>query len=335
MQIPTRACLVAVMILCVSGCTAGPKEPRANGVLQRQEYVQGLMGVQVRLAMYTTDENTAKTAAKAAFARVAVLEGVMSDYQRDSELMQLCDRAGSGPVRVSTELFEVLDCAKEVSEATDGAFDVTVGPLIQLWRRSRKTAKLPDPAELAAAREKVGFSHIKLDRKNQTIELTQPGMRLDLGGIGKGYAGDEAIRVLKEHGVASALFEAGGDIVVSSAPPDHPRGWVIATEDNRKLTLSNAAVSTSGYTAQFVEIDGVPYSHVVDPHTGIGLTNQFAATIIARRGITTDALSTAATVLGPERSKMLLKRFGARGVVRKITAETTSQQTSTTSQVNP
>jgi thiamine biosynthesis lipoprotein len=326
------------MILYLSGCTTGRAEPRASAILQRQEYVQGLMGVQVRLTMYTKDETIAKTAAKAAFARVAELEGIMSDYQRDSELMQLCDKAGSGPVRVSKELFEVLEYAQTVSEASDGAFDITVGPLIQLWRRARKAATLPDPSELAAARGKVGFRHVKLDRKNQTVELTQPGMRLDLGGIGKGYAGDEAIRVLNEHGVDCALFEAGGDIVVSDAPPaspDHPAGWVIETEDDRKITLANAAISTSGYTAQFVEIGGLPYSHVVDPHTGIGLTNQFAATIIARRGITTDALSTAATVLGPAGAKPLLKRFGARGVVRKITAETTSRQTSTTSQGNP
>ena len=338
MQIPTRACVVAVIVLSVIGCTPGRKEPRAHGVLQRQEYVQGLMGVQVRLVMYTTDESTAKTAAKAAFARVAELEGLLSDYQRDSELMQLCDKAGGGPVRVSPELFEVLAYGQRVSEASDGAFDVTVGPLVQLWRRSRKTMTLPDPGDLAAAREKVGFRHMKLDRKNQTVELTKAGMRLDLGGIGKGYAGDEAIRVLKEHGVTSALFEAGGDIVVSDAPPaspDHPAGWVIETEDGKKITLANAAVSTSGYTAQFVEIHGVPYSHVVDPHTGVGLTNQFAATVIARRGITSDALSTAATVLGPERAKPLLRGFGARGVVRKITGETSSRHTSTTSQVNP
>ena len=323
------------MILCLNGCTTGRKEPRAQGSLQRQEYVQGLMGVQVRLVMYTTDESTAKVASKAAFARVAELEGILSDYQRDSELMQLCDKAGGGPVRVSGELFEVLAYAREVAEASDGAFDVTVGPLVQLWRQSRKSGSLPDAAALAKARQVVGYRLMKLDRKNQTVELARPGMRLDLGGIGKGYAGDEAIRVLKEHGVRAALFEAGGDIVVSNAPPDHPAGWVIETEDNRKLTLINSAVSTSGYTAQFVEIDGVPYSHVVDPHTGIGLTNQFAATIIARRGITTDALSTAATVLGTARAKALLKRFNARGVVRKITAQTTSRQTSTTSQGNP
>ena len=338
MNLPSRVCAVVAMLttlLCVSGCAPRANEPRAKAALERHEYVQGLMGVQVRLVMYTTDEETAKTAAKSAFERVAELEGVMSDYQRDSELMQLCDKAGDGPVRVSPELFDILEYAQQVSQASDGAFDATVGPLVRLWRESRKTQTLPDPPALAEARSLVGYQFMRLDRKKQTVELTMPGMRLDLGGIGKGYAGDEAIRVLREQGVTSALFEAGGDIVVSDAPPEHPDGWQIETQEGKKIPLANVAISTSGYTEQFVEIHGVPYSHVVDPHTGIGLTNQFAATIIARRGITTDALSTAATVLGPERSQALLKRFAARGSIRKVAPETTSRQTSTTSQANP
>ena len=285
--------------------------------------------------MYTTDENAAKTAATAAFERVAELEDVMSDYQRDSELMRLCDRAGSGPVRVSDDLFRVLVYAQRVSRATDGVFDVTVGPVVQLWRAARRGKTLPDPAALAAARQKVGHHLMTIDRRAGTVALAVPGMRLDLGGIGKGYAGDEAIRVLREHDVASALLEAGGDIVVSAAPPDRPGGWLIATQDGRRFDLADAAISTSGHTEQFVEMNGVSYSHVVDPRTGIGLTNQFAATVIARRGITTDALSTAATVLGPERSERLFRAFAARGWVRKVEDETTSRQSSTTSRVNP
>jgi len=301
----------------------------------RYEYERILMGVQVRLVMYTTNESAAKAAATAAFERVADLETILSDYQHDSELMLLCDRAGSGSVPVSDDLFRVLEYAEKVSQASDGAFDVTVGPVVQLWRAARRSKNLPDPLALASARAKVGHHLMKLDRRARTVALAIPGMRLDLGGIGKGYAGDEAIKILREHGVASALFEAGGDIVVSAAPPDRAAGWLIETQDGRRFDLADAAVSTSGYTEQFVEIDGITYSHVVDPRTGIGLTNQFAATVIARRGITTDALSTAATVLGPERAALLFKRFDARGWVRKVEVETTSRQTSTTSQVNP
>ena len=338
MNLPIRLCAVAGLLVALIGCSSerpAPVERVDPARLGRHEYVQGRMGVQVRLVMYTTDEETAKTAAKAAFDRVAELESVMSDYQRDSELMQLCDKAGSGPVAVSAELFEVLAYAKRVSKATDGAFDVTVGPLVQLWRTSRKSAGLPDHVALENARAKVGYENMKLDGERRTVDLTVRGMRLDLGGIGKGYAGDEAIRVLRTHGISSALFEAGGDIVVSGAPPDRPAGWLIETEDGRRLDLADAAVSTSGYTAQFVEIGGKKYSHVIDPRTGVGLTNQYAATVVARRGITTDALSTAATVLGPERSRRLFERFDARGWVRKAGLETTSRQASTTSRGNP
>jgi FAD:protein FMN transferase len=137
MNLPIRLCAVVTLILYVSGCTPARQEARVDAAWGRYEYVQGRMGVQVRLVMYTTDEKTAKTAAKAAFARVAELENIMSDYQRDSELMQLCDKAGTGPVPVSRELFEVLNYAEGVSDASDGAFDVTVGPFVQLWRRSR------------------------------------------------------------------------------------------------------------------------------------------------------------------------------------------------------
>ena len=348
MPIPIRWFIVALQV-SVCGCAGsrGPG-PVATPPLQRHEYSQILMGVQVRLVMYTTDENAARTAATAAFARVARLEEIMSDYQRDSELMQLCAKAGSGPVAVSEPLFEVLAYAKRVSEASAGAFDVTVGPLVQLWRQSRRQRRLPDAAALAQARSLVGSHLMKLDRGRRTVELTVGGMRLDLGGIAKGYAGDEAIRVLEEHGVASALFEAGGDIVVSAPPPTTTAttatatmtstgksGWTIQTQEGRKLTLAHEAVSTSGHTEQSVEIDGVRYSHVVDPRTGVGLTNQFAATVIARRGITTDALSTAATVLGPTKTGRLVKRLGARAWVRKIALETTSRPTSTTSRANP
>ena len=337
MPIPTKKAAVAavVLLLCVTaGCGRSPAAagaPRPS--LERRQYVQVLMGVQVRVVLYTTDENSAKTAAKAAFERVAELEDIMSDYQRDSELMRLCRRAGTGPVKVSDELFEVLDYARRVSEASNGAFDITIGPLVQLWRDSRKSKKLPDPAALDEARSRVGWRLIRLDRTARTAELIVPGMRLDLGGIGKGYAGDEALRILREHGVGSAMFEAGGDIVVSAAPPGTD-GWEIETEDGRKLTLADAAVSTSGHTEQFVEIDGVRYSHIVDPRTGLGLTDQYAATVTARRGITTDALATAATLLGPEQSRPLVKRFSARAWVRILDGETTSRQSSTTSRID-
>jgi len=294
--------------------------------MERHEYVQLLMGVQVRIVAYAPKQETAYNASQAAFARVAELESILSDYQTDSELMRLCARAGSGPVPVSKDLFDVLTYAQEVAQKSDGAFDVTIGPLVKIWRQSRMSKTLPSGAALADARSRVGWGKLKLDPERQTAELTVKGMQLDLGGIGKGYAGDQAIRVLSERGVRSALFEAGGDIVVSDAPPGKT-GWAIETQDGT-IHLHNAAVSTSGDTVQFVEIEGVRYSHVIDPRTGLGLTEHYQATVIAPLGMTTDALSTAATVLGPDRGGALIRSFpSARGFIR--------DSPSTTSSANP
>jgi thiamine biosynthesis lipoprotein len=280
------------------------------------------MGVQVRLVAYAADLPAARSACKAAFQRIADLEDVMTDYRPDSELMRLCARAGTGPVPVSQDLFDVLSYGQRVARASDGAFDMTVGPYVRLWRQARKDHHLPSPRQLADARRRVGYRLMKLDPRRRTVELTVPGMQLDLGGIGKGYAGDEAIRVLRAHGIDSALYEAGGDIVVSDAPPDEPSGWSIQTIDTgagrKTLHLADAAVSTSGDTEQFLEIGGVRYSHVVDPRTGIGLTQRRMATVVAPRGITADSLSKPAEILAPDRARDLCRRFGATCYVRKF-----------------
>ncbi len=172
----------------------------------------------------------------------------------------------------------MLERAVEIARATEGAFDPTVGPLVLLWREARQTARMPDASAIARAREAVGWRRIEFDKSKRAVRLSRPDMRLDLGGIAKGYILEEALRTLRAAGVRRALIEAGGDIVVGDAPPDRD-GWridVIGADREfaaRAAKLTNAALATSGPTAQFVEIDGVRYSHVVDPRTGVGLTN--------------------------------------------------------------
>lgn len=310
---PKLRCAAMVLLLMLgAGCAASGGEP----ALRRHEYAQLHMGVQARLIVYAPTEQAAAAAARAAYAayaRVAEIEDIASDYRPASELMRLCAQAGQGPVTVSHELFTLLAHAQELSRRSDGAFDVTIGPYVALWRAARKAKQLPNPKALAEARTRVGWEKVKLDAERRTVELTTPGMRLDLGGIAKGYAGDEAIRVLREHGIGSALFEAGGDIVVSDAPPGK-KGWTVEVigseaEKPRMIEVANGGVSTSGDTEQFVEIDGTRYSHIVDPRTGLGLTQRYAATVVARDGITSDSLSTAASVMGPKRGAKLAKSY--------------------------
>jgi thiamine biosynthesis lipoprotein len=319
------------------------------------------MGVRTRLVVYAPNEATAARACTAAFQRVAELEDLMSDYRPTSELMRLCAQAGGPPVPVSDDLFFVLQQAQDLARRSGGAFDVTVGPYVALWRNARKTGQFPAEEELQRARRMIGWRKMRLDPKARTVRLLVPGMRLDLGGIAKGYAGDGALAVLKEQGVTRALFEAGGDIVVSGPPPGR-RGWVVELFDTRQggdretrrqgdketglrsrgdraakqgrqgdretgrwvrtLTLAYAAVSTSGDTEQFVEFHGKRYSHIVDPRTGLGLTHRLAVTVVARDGLTADSLATAVSVLGPEKGPALVKTFpGASVYVRRVSGK--------------
>lgn len=272
------------------------------------------MGTEWKMVVYAADEEKAGAATEAAFKRVAELDAVMSDYNPKSELMKLCaanDAAPGKPTPVSDDLLNVLTLAQGVSEQTAGAFDCTVGPVVKLWRTARKTKQLPTADDLKAARELVGYKLLTLDAKAKTATLAKAGMRLDLGGIGKGFAADEAMAVLKRKGVTSALIAASGDVTVSAAPPDKD-SWVVdiapLTTDGprRTLKLANASVSTSGDLFQHVEIDGVRYSHVLDPKTGVGLTGRRSATVIAPHGWQADALTKGASLLPAEQLVKLI-----------------------------
>ena len=264
------------------------------------------MGVQARIVLYAPDTTTAEIAARAAFDRIAELDAIMSDYRQDSELMQLCRRAEDGPVKVSADLFDVLAASQRLSEQSNGAFDVTVGPYVRLWRQARREQRLPSPEHLLEASRLVGWTKMKLDPEHKTVTLAVKGMQLDLGGIAKGYASDAAISVLRDHGIRRAMIEFGGDVVAGDAPPKAD-GWSItASLAATELTLANSAISTSGDTEQFVELEGKRYSHVVDPRTGLGLTDRLAATVTAPVGVLSDALSTALTVMGEEAGLAML-----------------------------
>jgi FAD:protein FMN transferase len=304
---PKIAAAIALFLVSL-GSAAG----RADE-LRRFEYSEPHMGTTFRLVLYAADQALADRAAKAAFTRVAELDGRLSDYKQTSELMQLCQKAGGPPVAVSDDLFRVLEYGQVVSQISDGAFDVSVGPLTKLWRLSRRTHQLPDPDKLAMARALVGYQNIKIDPKNRTVQLLKPGMQLDLGGIAKGFTGDAVLETLAKMNITSALLAAGGDITVGDAPPG-TKGWTvgIAPLENpektpsRYLILANQAVSTSGDAEQYVEIDGKRYSHIVDPRTGLGLVGRMSATVVARRGIQSDSLTKTVAVLGPERGLKII-----------------------------
>jgi FAD:protein FMN transferase len=272
------------------------------------------MGVPFRIVLYARDEARAKAATEAAFARVSQLNAILSDYDTDSELNRLSRTAGQDQwVELSEDLWRVLIEAQNMAHRSYGAFDVTVGPCASLWRKARRERKMPDEAKLSAARAAVGYQKLLLDYNSPAAKLLVPGMKLDLGGIAKGYAVDEAMKVLRSYGIQRALVAAAGDIAVSRPPPGKS-GWRIELpsldETNAPpqfISLHDGAVSTSGDTFQFVELDGKRYSHIIDPRTGIGLTDHSVVNIIAPDCTTADSLATAISVLGPETGLSLVR----------------------------
>jgi thiamine biosynthesis lipoprotein len=264
------------------------------------------MGVRTVITGYAPDKATAEKAASAAFARFAELEAIMSDYRPDSELMLV----NTSWKPISRDLRVVLERAQEVAVLSEGAFDITAGPLVRLWREARRTKKMPDPEKLSQAKALVGWRFLELGESG--ARLAKEGVRLDLGGIAKGYACDQALIALKENGVDRAIVEAGGDMAASGAPPGKV-GWKVEVRNlpGTVFWLQNGALSTSGDSSQHVDIGGKRYSHIVDPRTGLGLTSRVQVTVVAQEGLTTDPLSTALSVLGPESSRALLEKYRA------------------------
>ncbi len=287
----------------------------AENKLEQFSFSEPHMGTTFQLILYADSEVTAKKAAKAAFARVAELNRIMSDYLRTSELMKLCDKAGSDPIKVSKDLFDVLQQAKKLARQTDGAFDVSVGPIVRLWRRARRSRKLPTAEALKDALARVGWDKIKLDKDKRKVHLLVMGMLLDLGGIAKGYAADAALAELRRFGIKRALVSAGGDITVGDAPPDE-KGWRVGVAPLKNpdgkptdyLLLTNASVATSGDASRFVLINGTRYSHIVSPQTGLGLVGRRSVTVIAKNGAQADSLATAVCVMGPKKGLALISK---------------------------
>ena len=284
----------------------------ADRSLERFSYAEPYMGTTVSLVVYAAGRTEADTAARAAFTRVRDLDQRLSDYNPDSELMRASGAAVGRSVRVSRDLFHVLSIARTFSVRTDGAFDIAAGALTRVWRRARRQVTLPTEAELADARAASGYRRLTLDETSQSMRLETSGTRLDLGGIGKGYAADAALATLRELGVSRALVAAGGDIAIGEAPPE-TRGWTVAvaplggsTPSGVPLVLSHAGVSTSGDSEQWVEIGGTRYSHILDPRTGQPLNGRRSVTVVARDATTSDMLATTVCVLGRDAGAALV-----------------------------
>ena len=300
--------------------------------LEKYEYIRPEMGTVFQVVVYAPDAETARQAADAVYARAHELNSLLSDYDPESEISRLSRLTDSGPmtasVAVGPDLWRILERAVEASRRSNGAFDITVGPCVKLWRRSHQMGELPSPERLAMARESVGWEAIKLFPETHSVQLLKPKMRLDVGGIAKGYTAMEMVRMLRERHLPRAMAGAAGDIAVGDPPPgkSHWRVAVQALEHPDKsagyVELRNASISTSGDTERYVIIGGIRYSHIIDPRTGLGLTRRIGATVIAPDGSMADSMSKPLSVLGPEEGfKIIESTPGAAARVVTIDGE--------------
>jgi len=310
---PTFLLAACTLVVCGSVCLFGCAA-RASSKPQRFRKTRMQMGTFVTITVYAPTLNAAQEAADAAFARIDEVNALMSSYLPDSELSRL-NRSGGKPFVVSKDTFAVLREAVAAGDLTGGAFDVTIGPLRRLWQAAGKANKLPTPAQIAAAKKRVGYEELQLDPNAYTARLLLPGMEVNLGGIAKGFAVDKAIEVLRQQGIKSALVDAGGDLYalgtrgdgkpwrVGVQNPTRPRG---SSDFPAVLELSDRAVATSGDYQQFVVIEGKRYSHIIDPASGWPVDRVPSATIIAPTCMRADALATATSVLDVKESLQII-----------------------------
>lgn len=286
--------------------------PRKN--LARYEATHRAMGVQIRIALYANDSQVANKAMAASFDRIDQLENIFSDYKSSSEIRKLCESAPHSQWQsASNELLHLVSVSKTIHAQTGGAFDISIGRVSRLWRGARLKKKLPNAQQLANVLKTTGIDNIQLNSKKQ-IKITTANMRVDFGGIAKGYTGDEVLKTLKEIGISSALVDMSGDVVVSNPPPGKS-AWTIEVAGLQKdekpnlVLLKNQAIATSGDAYQYLEIDGVRYSHILDPETGVGIQGRRSVSVIASSGAEADAYASAFTVLGTKTSLKKLRQF--------------------------
>lgn len=275
------------------------------------------MGTVFAIHLYAESELQALSFFEVAFEEVERLEETLSKFRPSSEICRINRLAATQPVTTDPEVFSLIDRSLRYSEQTAGAFDITVGPLMRTWGFFRAEGHLPNAEELSAARERTGFDKVFLDRGTRTISFVVPTMELDLGAIGKGYAVDQAVEILREEGTRAALVVAGSSTVYALGAPPGEEGWKIHVPDpvdrTRKISsvkLCDQAISTSGSYERFFELDGRRYCHVMDPRTGMPVEGVLQSTLIGSDGAMTDAISNALFVLGVDGNKLLSKFEG-------------------------
>jgi thiamine biosynthesis lipoprotein len=273
-----------VVVLFLSGTLAA-----AQPELLRLEESGDAMGATYSIVLYGYDRVKMEAAVDAAFEEVRRLDEMLSNYRADSQWSEVNRHAAEKPVKVSPELFQLLSACVAYSRESEGAFDISVGPLMKVWGFYKGSGHLPHKAEVDAALPKVGYRHMQLDSAAGTVRFDRAGVELDPGGIGKGYAVDRMVDVLRQQGFQIALV-AGSDssIYGMGAPPTEPKGWRVEIKDPRhprqtvaEAFLKDMSMSTSGSYEKFFRAEGRIYAHIMDPRTGYPAQGSVSVSVIA------------------------------------------------------
>ena len=313
---------IIVIFACLSLVAASLLSFTGKGPVDADSGYQIVMGTFAHIIAVAQNAGTAKKCIRAALEEIHKVDDLMSDYKSDTDISRVNREAYEKPVQVSEATFEVLQRSIEFSKMTDGAFDVTVGPLVALFRKAKETEVAPSEEQIAEAKSKVGFEKLKLDNENRTVQFSEKGMLLDLGGIAKGYAIDKAIEAAQRCGAVGAMVDIGGDVRCFGLPPKGRDHWLIGLQDPNSaiegmeggglrlvLKVTNEAVATSGDYQQFVIIEGKRYSHIMNRRTGKSAESLSSVTIIADNATDADALATAVSVMGAEKGLALIEKL--------------------------
>ncbi len=305
-----QTCLLTLLVSAFSGCVGAPTGQESAVVTRAQMQ----MGTLVKITAVARSESVAQAAATAGFAEIRRLEELLSTWIPTSELSRVNASAGAMPVHVSPETLTVVQRAFQAAEMTDGGFNIAIGPAVDAWRVT-EGQRIPTESELDALRPLVDLHAIHADVQAQTIYLEKRGMRIDVGGIGKGYAADQAVDALRRAGAVAGVVALSGDIKTFGRLPggkmfpvgiQHPReeGSVLAWID-----LQDEAISTAGDYERFFEREGIRYHHILDPRTLQPARSCQSVTVIAREGVWADGLDTGIFVMGPERGMELVEQL--------------------------
>ncbi|HEX7878639.1 MAG TPA: FAD:protein FMN transferase [Candidatus Eisenbacteria bacterium] len=312
----------AVLLLVALGMTGVHGDTRAADLAESRR-LWLVMGTTCEVTLGTADDELARRGFDAAWRELALVDSLMSLYRPSSELCRVNREAAHAPVAVSEPTFTVIDAAQRMAESSDGAFDITVKPLMDLWGFYRKAGHRPDATAIDSTRALTGWQRLVLDRELHTVRFTTPGMALDLGGIAKGYALDRAMAAVMRCGIRDALIDLGGNIIARGSAGHDAPGWPVALRDpacpdsvTSLAWLVNEAISSSGGYEKSVVLDGVTYGHILDVRRGEPVRGVAGTTVVAPGAMQGDALSTTLAVLGSEGLAWLAARYpGVEAVV--------------------